>query len=216
LASCLVGLSLFQIHLLGDSPSKDHMHDLVHTVHPRIKYKPLHMTILIDTREQRPLDFSPLGIATERTTLTTGDYSLKGLTHEVVVERKSLDDLLGVVGQHRERFDREIERMKAFRSKLIVVECAFDDLDQGNWRSKITPTQVQGSCLGWMAHGIPFIFCASRERLARHVANFLYINAKRRWRELQAFDPGFGRKKKKSSSLEDLPEEDVELMAALE
>jgi ERCC4-type nuclease len=49
------------------------------------------VTILIDTREQRPLDFGSQ--LTRRATLATGDYSVEGLADSVAIERKSLADL---------------------------------------------------------------------------------------------------------------------------
>ena len=54
---------------------------------------------VIDSREQRPLDLSPLG--TVCATLVTGDYTVRGLEHLVAVERKSLQDLVGCVGRQR-------------------------------------------------------------------------------------------------------------------
>jgi ERCC4-type nuclease len=74
-------------------------------VHLPAELRPEQVTAIIDTREQLPLDLSPLGSTSG--TLATGDYSVKGLEHVVAVERKSLADLLGCVGQHRERFDRK-------------------------------------------------------------------------------------------------------------
>ena len=66
---------------------------------------------IVDTREQRPLDLSPLQVV--RGTLATGDYSVVGLESVVAVERKSLDDLLGCIGTDRARFDREVQRLLA-------------------------------------------------------------------------------------------------------
>ncbi|NQU21949.1 MAG: hypothetical protein HQ567_11755 [Candidatus Nealsonbacteria bacterium] len=65
--------------------------------------KPETITAVIDTREQTPLDLSPL--QTIPGTLATGDYSVRGLEHVVAVERKSLPDLLGCIGRDRSRFD---------------------------------------------------------------------------------------------------------------
>ena len=53
--------------------------------------EPRDIVAIIDTREQAPLDLSPL--RTEKGTLTTGDYSIKGLESEIAIERKSLPDL---------------------------------------------------------------------------------------------------------------------------
>ena len=69
--------------------------------------KPEHVTALVDSREQTPLDLSPLAV--EVATLPTGDYSVRGLEHIVVIERKSLPDLLAVIGRDRRRFDREVQ-----------------------------------------------------------------------------------------------------------
>ena len=74
--------------------------------------KPNSITILVDTREQRPWQF-PHCFMTESATLATGDYSVKGLTDEVAIERKSLADLLACVGRERDRFEREVHRLLA-------------------------------------------------------------------------------------------------------
>ena len=78
-------------------------------------------------------------------TLTTGDYSVQGLESIIAVERKSLSDLLGCVGQHRERFDREIQRLIAYPVRAIVIEATWADLERGDWQSRITPAAAIGS-----------------------------------------------------------------------
>ncbi len=62
--------------------------------------KPEHVVAVIDTREQLPLDLTPLRAV--EGTLTTGDYSVVGLEHVVAIERKSLPDLLGCIGRARQ------------------------------------------------------------------------------------------------------------------
>jgi ERCC4-type nuclease len=69
--------------------------------------KPESVVAIQDTREQTPLDLSPLQV--DVAGLSTGDYSVKGLEHLVSVERKSLGDFLGVCGGERERFERELQ-----------------------------------------------------------------------------------------------------------
>ena len=39
--------------------------------------------------------------------LKAGDYTIAGLEDVVVVERKSIKDLFGTLGQHRDRFEAE-------------------------------------------------------------------------------------------------------------
>jgi len=143
--------------------------------------RPEQLVAIVDTREQLPLDLSPL--ETSAGTLATGDYSVQGLEHVVAIERKSLPDLLGCVGQHRERFDREIQRLLAYPTRAIVVESTWADLEAGEWRSQITPAAAIGSVLGWIAQGVPIIFAGDHERAGRYVSRLLYTVARRRWRE---------------------------------
>ncbi len=58
--------------------------------------KPERITAVIDTREQTPLTLSPL--LSMRATLTTGDYSVRGLENVIAIERKSLSDLVSCLG----------------------------------------------------------------------------------------------------------------------
>jgi DNA excision repair protein ERCC-4 len=146
--------------------------------------KPENVVALVDTREQQLLDLSPL--RTEQATLPTGDYSLKGLEHVVAIERKSLDDLLCVVGRDRERFDREVQRLLAFPCRVLLVEATWAQIELGQWRSKLKPEAVIGSLLGWQAAGLSVHLVGDHERAGRHAARLLYTVAKRRWRELRA------------------------------
>ena len=143
--------------------------------------RPEQVTAIIDTREQCPLDLSPLEIVTG--TLTTGDYSVRGLEKIVAVERKSLSDLLGCIGTARERFDREVQRLLAYPTRCIVVEATWADLEQGEWRSQVTSAAAVGSVLGWIAAGVPVVMAGDHARAGRYVSRLLFTAARRRWRE---------------------------------
>lgn len=136
--------------------------------------KPEHVTAIIDTREQDALCLDPLRVETG--TLTTGDYSLKGMEHVVAVERKSLSDLLGCVGQQRERFDKEVRRLLAYPCRALVVESAWPELEAGEWRSKVTPQAAIGSLLGWIETGLPVVMAGDHERAGRYVARLLFTS----------------------------------------
>jgi DNA excision repair protein ERCC-4 len=136
---------------------------------------------VIDSREQQPLPLYPLKSIVG--TLTTGDYSIVGLESVIAIERKSLVDLIGCIGQERERFEREIQRLLAYPTRAVVVEAAWSELELGNWRAKVTPQAASGSVLGWIAKGVPFIFAGTRDAAAKAVSRLLYIAARRRWRE---------------------------------
>jgi DNA excision repair protein ERCC-4 len=154
--------------------------------------KPEDVTFLIDTREQTPLDFSLIinqPFRVESATLTTGDYSVKGLEEsEICVERKSLDDLLGCVGRERERFERELRRMLGFQCRLVLVEASWGEIGLGQWRSRLTPSQVQGSVIRWMGWGIPFFFARGSEEGVRFVSNYMWLHAKTCFDRLRAFN----------------------------
>jgi DNA excision repair protein ERCC-4 len=149
-----------------------------------LELRPEQVVAVIDTREQLPLDLAPL--QSERGTLATGDYSVKGLVDVIAIERKSLQDLLGCIGGERERFDREVHRMLAYPCRAIVVEATWSDLEAGGWRSHVTPAAAVGSCLGWIAAGVPIIMADDHERAGKYVSRLLFTAARRRWREARA------------------------------
>ncbi len=99
--------------------------------------------ILIDQREQSPLRFR--GTRWEKCFLPVGDYSLRGLTAEVVIERKSLSDLVGCCGKERERFIAQVERMRDYRFRALVVEARLTDIQIGAYRSQMNPLSVVGT-----------------------------------------------------------------------
>src|SRR3990167_8939148 len=151
--------------------------------------KPTDVTLVIDTREQCPFDLSPF--PTEIATLTTGDYSLKGFESEVSIERKSLDDLCGVVGSSRERFEKEIKRLQGYPQRCLIVESSWEEIKQGRYRSAVNPESVFGSLIGWQAAGIPVIMAGSHSFGSECAKRFLWISARRYWRKFQL---GFDRK----------------------
>jgi ERCC4-type nuclease len=96
--------------------------------------------IVVDTREQTPFVFSKM--PSERGTLATGDYSLRGLTDWIVFERKSLGDLCGTLTVGRERFMREVERMMGFRWRGLVLECERCQVEAAAYRSRVAPQSL--------------------------------------------------------------------------
>lgn len=143
--------------------------------------------IVIDTREQTPWEFDHPTVAG---TLQAGDYSLQTLEDIIAIERKSLPDLLGVIGQGRERFEREIQRLQGYQCRAIIIEASWSDLEAGDWQSKITPAAAVGSCLAWIGAGIPVVMAGDRRRAAHHASKIMSIVARRRWREARALVAG--------------------------
>lgn len=132
---------------------------------------------IVDSREQWPLEFANL--SSQRGTLDAGDYSIAGLTHLVAVERKSLDDLLTCCGRERSRFKRELQRLRAYRFRLLVVEADAVALEAGDWRSQLQPSHVLGSLAAWTAqYELPVWLAADHAGAGRFVERYLYQAAR--------------------------------------
>jgi ERCC4-type nuclease len=145
--------------------------------------KPEHVVAVVDSREQRPWDLTPLRSVTDM--LTTGDYTIRGLEHVIRIERKSLPDLLSCVGRDRARFDREVQRLLAYPTRVLIVEATWAQIEAGEWRSQVHPSAVLGSLLGWIAMGLPVVMAGDHERAGRYAARLLFTVARRRWSELR-------------------------------
>lgn len=146
--------------------------------------RPEETVAIIDTREQLPLDLTPLHVTSG--TLATGDYSVVGLEHLIAIERKGAEDMLACIGRERERFDREIQRLLAYPVRAIVVEAGWQFFERGEWRGNVTPNQAIGSLLGWITAGVPIVMAYDHERAGRFVSRMLFTTARRRWREARA------------------------------
>lgn len=122
------------------------------------------MKIFCDSREQAPFSFGGYDCEVLTGTLTTGDYSLAGLTDRCAVERKSLDDLLScLTGEGRERFERELARARGLECFAVVVEASMQDIAEGRYRSRMKPHAALQSVLAFQVrYGVPFLWCGNR------------------------------------------------------
>lgn len=143
------------------------------------------IVVIVDSREQTPLDMDPM--KTVRGTLTTGDYSVAGLTQKIAVERKSLQDLIMCCGQERERFDREIKRLLAYDCRMILVEDDIKKIRLKMYRGNMEPNAVLSSVMGWIARGVPIFFADDRTTASDLLKRFLYISAQRVWADCYDF-----------------------------
>lgn len=141
--------------------------------------------IIRDTREQRGWDFAcitppPL---VEVATLVSGDYSLKGLTDKVAIERKSLADAFGTFGQGRERFERELERLSQLRFAAVVLERDFDTIvKRPPARSRLKPKTVIRSMAAWAIRwNVHFYWLPNRAAAEK----WTFILLERFWNDLR-------------------------------
>ncbi len=154
-------------------------------IHPRIKLNPKAgqvfdfkfsfpkgFVVVIDTREQTPLFTQSLqkGLMIVRDTLDVGDYSIRGFEHQIAVERKTIPDLLNCLGNDRERFKRELEKLKPLEWRVITVEGTEDELLQFHDFSLIHPETTRQSIVSInIRYGIQFYFSSKRSTIERWV-----------------------------------------------
>lgn len=82
-------------------------------------------TIIVDTREQHPWEFSHKVVAHRK--LDTGDYSVEGLEDILCIERKKgVAEIANNITE--KRFKDVIERMSKYKHAYILIECDYDQL----------------------------------------------------------------------------------------
>jgi len=122
-------------------------------------------TMLVDTREQTPLLFSRL--PSVRGTLTTGDYSIVGGEDLFSVERKSIPDLVASVTGERERFERELHRLRGYRFKRLLVVGTRGEVESHRYRSNASPKSVFSSVSAFeVRYDLPVVWAATPEEAA--------------------------------------------------
>jgi DNA excision repair protein ERCC-4 len=130
--------------------------------------------IVIDTREQDPLAFGRL--QSIRGTLQTGDYSIRGLEEQFAVERKSISDLVGCcMGDSRQRFERELHRLRGFRFKRLLIVGTEEEILSGRYHSNIRPQSVMASLGAFEArYDLPVVFRPSPELAAAQIERWAF------------------------------------------
>ena len=143
-------------------------------------------TIIQDTREQIPLNFSfyPECDNVIKKAIKTGDYSILGYEDIVFIERKrSSAELANNFGFDSKRFYSELDRTKDLKWKFIVCEFSINTLLEfpkysGIPREKWSNLKFNGNALYTLVknvekkYNINFIFCDnSPEVAAQEVIN---------------------------------------------
>jgi DNA excision repair protein ERCC-4 len=135
------------------------------------------LVCVIDSREQTPLDLSPLVVVTKK--LDAGDYSIVGLESRVAIERKTMSDLIGTLTFGRERFERELDRLASYERALILVEGDLSDVIEGRYRSTVRPQCIVGSFASFFARwGVTTVFVGNRRNAQIMARAFLQKCAK--------------------------------------
>jgi len=134
--------------------------------------------ILIDTREQRPLEFKSKYITQViRRKLDIGDYGCEfedGHVVPIFFERKSIGDLYGTMGKGYKRFRQCINKSHKEKTTLfIITEGTLNKVLGGYNRSQIKGSSMLYKLFTlWVKHGIQTIFCSSREEMSEYITQF--------------------------------------------
>ena len=149
--------------------------------------------LIVDSREQDPLDFRPFSnwfARIERRALPVGDYSIEGMENECAVERKSLPDLVHSLTVDRAVFIKRLLLMREMPDALLLVDAPFSQVKATYEFSQANPNQITQSLIAIMTGPrVPFVPIETHELAAEFVASFLYQAFARRWLDQN----GFGR-----------------------
>lgn len=134
--------------------------------------------IIVDTREQTPLKFTRLEAMSG--TLTTGDYSLSGGETLFAIERKSIADLVACcIGDNRDRFERELHRLRGYRFKRLVICGPRSDVVNHFYRSAIDPGAVLSTLSAFeVRYEVPVCWFESPEVAAVQVEEWAWWMAR--------------------------------------
>lgn len=139
--------------------------------------------IVIDSREQQPLTFPHLTAITAG--LVSGDYSVAGLEGLFAVERKTVADLVGSVTSGRDRFERELIRLRGYRFRRLLIigseQKIIDHVSRIKKRhgAKANAAGVIGSIRAFEhRYDVPFVFCKTAKEAAEQVEVWAYYAAR--------------------------------------
>ena len=134
--------------------------------------------VLVDTREQKPFDFSRFAgwfSGIEQKALALGDYSVAGLERACVVERKDLDDLIHSFTAGRSVFVDRLRRMISYPHRLLVITATLSQIKSPYPHSGTNPTRIVQSLIALLAGlQVPFVTTENHELGEEIVASYLY------------------------------------------
>jgi len=132
---------------------------IIHEFKPSITV-PEGFTLVVDTREQKPL-FKPAEWIISKA-LKQGDYSVSGFEDKIAIERKSISDLLSIIGKERKRFEKEIERLKDYWWKGLLIEGSERNVYNVNRYSAVHPNAVYHSLASFEIRGFHIYYAPDR------------------------------------------------------
>jgi len=135
-------------------------------------------TVLVDTREQNPFNFSRFDgwfAGVEKKALKLGDYSIAGLEERCIVERKDLSDLVLSFTAERPAFISRLHRMSAYPQRLLVITAPLSTVKSSYSFSNANPNRIMQSLVAMLAGwNVPFVCTETHELGEEIVASYLY------------------------------------------
>jgi hypothetical protein len=133
------------------------------------------LEILIDTREQQPLNFAN----SIESKLDFGDYTAGGDKYsKTFVDRKAVGDFCSTMSGGIDRFRREMDRCVEFGSYMfVVVESSIDKINEDNKKFVKNISYVWHNAKQLMLEypeNIQFIFAHSRKGAQKIIPKLLY------------------------------------------
>jgi ERCC4-type nuclease len=135
-------------------------------------------TLLVDTREQNPFDFSRFrgwfaGI--ENRALPLGDYSVAGLEDVCVVERKDISDLVRSCTVDRTAFVKRLRLMAGYPHRLLVITTTLSQIKSRYAHASFDPNRTTQFLVAMLAGlQVPFVCCETHELGEELVGSYLY------------------------------------------
>ena len=130
--------------------------------------------VVIDSREQEPLPIHRLPTVTNG--LTTGDYSILGCENLFSVERKSIQDLVACcMGENRDRFERELHRLRGFRFKRLLIVGDKLDVSEHRYRSNLAPKAILSTLSAFeIRYDVPIVWLDTPELAANRLESWAW------------------------------------------
>jgi DNA excision repair protein ERCC-4 len=143
-----------------------------------VKLADLRPKIVYDRREQNPLVFTRLEAVPG--TLYSGDYSIAGLEASFAIERKSIADLANCsMGENRERFERELLRLRGYTFKRLLIIGTREAVATGRYHCRINPKSVLATLGAFeIRYSIPVVHVPTPEAGALEVERWCWYFAR--------------------------------------
>lgn len=149
--------------------------------------------VVIDSQEHMGYRFERFTnwfSGTVRRRLPVGDYTLQGMEGEVIVERKTISDLVNSVIQDRKNFIEKCVKLSRFRKKCLVIEGSLSVVKTPYEDSRAHPNAVLGSIMAAQERWeIPVYFLDNFLLAEEFVASMLSKYHAYQWLEIN----GYGR-----------------------